>query len=81
MTDTFALPPLALYVHIPFCEQICWYCGCNTGAAGRKHRLADYLAAYAQPSSNFPVGVVTGLAGAPFLLWLLATSRPSTQSA
>ena len=43
--------------------------------------LADYLAAYALPSSNFPVGVVTGLAGAPFLLWLLATSRPAAQSA
>lgn len=40
-----AATPLSLYVHIPFCEQICWYCGCNTGAAGRKHRLADYLAA------------------------------------
>lgn len=37
--------PLSLYVHIPFCEQICWYCGCNTGAAGRKQRLTDYLAA------------------------------------
>lgn len=37
--------PVSLYVHIPFCEQICWYCGCNTGAAGRKQRLADYLAA------------------------------------
>lgn len=43
--------------------------------------LADYLAAYAVPGSNFPVGVVTGLAGAPFLLWLLATSRPTAQSA
>lgn len=40
-----AATPISLYVHIPFCEQICWYCGCNTGAAGRKHRLADYLAA------------------------------------
>ncbi len=35
--------PISLYVHIPFCEQICWYCGCNTGAAGRKQRLSDYL--------------------------------------
>lgn len=37
--------PVSLYVHIPFCESICWYCGCNTGAAGRKQRLDDYLAA------------------------------------
>ena len=37
--------PVSLYVHIPYCEQICWYCGCNTGAANRKQRLGDYLAA------------------------------------
>ncbi|PAL22279.1 oxygen-independent coproporphyrinogen III oxidase [Sphingopyxis sp. GW247-27LB] len=37
--------PISLYVHIPFCESICWYCGCNTGAAGRKQRLDDYLTA------------------------------------
>ncbi len=34
---------VSLYVHIPYCEQICWYCGCNTGAANKKHRLASYL--------------------------------------
>jgi oxygen-independent coproporphyrinogen III oxidase len=36
---------LSLYVHIPYCEQICWYCGCNTGAANRTGRLASYLEA------------------------------------
>lgn len=35
--------PLSLYVHIPYCQSICWYCGCNTGAANRTHRLAAYL--------------------------------------
>jgi oxygen-independent coproporphyrinogen-3 oxidase len=40
-----AATPISIYVHIPFCDQICWYCGCNTGAASRKQRLADYLAA------------------------------------
>lgn len=34
---------VSLYVHIPFCEKICWYCGCNTGAANRKQRLTSYL--------------------------------------
>ncbi|RVQ69407.1 coproporphyrinogen dehydrogenase [Croceicoccus ponticola] len=36
---------LSLYVHIPYCHEICWYCGCNTGAAHRQKRLAAYLEA------------------------------------
>ena len=36
---------VSLYVHIPFCEKICWYCGCNTGAANRSQRLTSYLEA------------------------------------
>ncbi len=35
---------LSLYLHIPFCREICWYCGCNTGAANRSARLDAYLA-------------------------------------
>jgi len=34
---------VSLYIHIPFCESICWYCGCNTGKANRSERLASYL--------------------------------------
>lgn len=37
--------PVSLYVHIPYCHAICWYCGCNTGAIGRTARLDAYLAA------------------------------------
>lgn len=36
---------VSLYAHIPYCQSICWYCGCNTGAAGRTHRLHAYLEA------------------------------------
>ena len=36
---------ISLYLHIPFCEKICFYCGCNTGRANRRHRLESYLAA------------------------------------
>ncbi len=35
--------PVSLYVHIPYCHEICWYCGCNTGAANKAQRLAGYL--------------------------------------
>ena len=34
---------VSLYLHVPFCEKICWYCGCNTGAANKTQRLASYL--------------------------------------
>jgi oxygen-independent coproporphyrinogen III oxidase len=34
---------VSLYLHIPYCQQICWYCGCNTGTANRAQRLANYL--------------------------------------
>ena len=36
--------PISLYLHIPYCRTICWYCGCNTGAANRTARLDTYLA-------------------------------------
>jgi len=39
---------ISLYLHIPFCEQICFYCGCNTGASGKRARVEAYLAALHQ---------------------------------
>ena len=36
---------MSLYVHIPYCHEICWYCGCNTGAANKAQRLNSYLEA------------------------------------
>ena len=39
--------PLSLYIHIPFCENICYYCGCNkiiTKDHSRSARYVDYLA-------------------------------------
>ncbi|MDF2495644.1 oxygen-independent coproporphyrinogen III oxidase [Sphingomonas sp.] len=35
---------ISLYLHIPYCREICWYCGCNTGAANRSARLSNYMA-------------------------------------
>lgn len=36
---------------------------------------ADLIAQHALPGMSVPVGVVTGAIGAPYLLWLLATSK------
>ncbi|KPF66141.1 coproporphyrinogen III oxidase [Bosea sp. AAP35] len=34
----------SLYLHIPFCRAMCWYCGCHTSVALRDPPIADYLA-------------------------------------
>jgi oxygen-independent coproporphyrinogen III oxidase len=35
--------PLSLYVHIPFCESLCYYCACNKIITKQKGRAATYL--------------------------------------
>lgn len=35
--------PLSLYVHIPFCESLCYYCACNKIITKHKDRAAEYL--------------------------------------
>ena len=32
--------PLSLYIHIPFCQSLCWFCGC-TSSVCRDIKLAD----------------------------------------
>lgn len=43
MTQVFALPPLALYVHIPWCVRKCPYCDFNSHAAGPSLPEAEYV--------------------------------------
>ena len=39
---------VSLYLHIPFCQSMCWYCGCNTTIVRRNEPVAAYLAALRQ---------------------------------
>jgi len=35
---------IAMYVHIPFCESLCTYCGCNTVITRNHDKGRDYIA-------------------------------------
>jgi oxygen-independent coproporphyrinogen-3 oxidase len=35
--------PLSLYIHIPFCDTICYYCGCNKIVTKDHSKAATYL--------------------------------------
>ncbi len=36
---------LSLYVHIPFCHELCWYCGCHTTVTRNEERITRYAEA------------------------------------
>ena len=35
--------PLSLYFHIPFCDSLCYYCGCNKIVTNNKGRALPYI--------------------------------------
>ncbi|NNG04476.1 MAG: oxygen-independent coproporphyrinogen III oxidase [Inquilinus sp.] len=35
--------PLSVYVHIPFCDTLCWFCGCHTKLVNRYEPVTAYL--------------------------------------
>lgn len=34
---------LSVYVHVPFCQQLCWYCGCHTSVPNSYGRASTYV--------------------------------------
>ncbi len=51
-----ATQPLSLYVHLPFCNTICYYCACNKVTTGDHGRSAKYIRYLAKE-----IGIVAGL--------------------
>ena len=37
------LHPLSLYLHIPFCDTVCYYCACNKIVTKNREKAATYL--------------------------------------
>ena len=67
---------VSLYVHIPFCARLCWYCGCNTRAVNRHEPVGEYarllldeiaLLGAALPG-RLPVGAIHFGGGTPNML-------------
>jgi oxygen-independent coproporphyrinogen-3 oxidase len=53
-----ATAPLSLYVHIPFCESLCYYCACNKIITKHHDRAGPYLDAL-----ETELGLVVGTLG------------------
>jgi oxygen-independent coproporphyrinogen-3 oxidase len=45
--------PLSVYVHIPFCESLCYYCACNKIITKKHNRAAPYLKALAHEAELY----------------------------
>ena len=52
--------PLSLYVHIPFCESLCYYCACNKIITKKHERGPEYLHALACEARLYTLQLGTG---------------------
>ena len=41
--EDFLPKPLSLYVHLPFCNTVCFYCACNKIITANRKRAQPYL--------------------------------------
>jgi len=39
----FLARPLSIYIHIPFCNTVCYYCGCNKIVTKDRRKAIDYM--------------------------------------
>jgi oxygen-independent coproporphyrinogen-3 oxidase len=54
-----AAAPLSVYVHVPFCESVCYYCACNKVITKHHERAPEYLDAL-----DREIELVAGVLGA-----------------
>jgi oxygen-independent coproporphyrinogen-3 oxidase len=49
--------PISLYVHVPFCDRLCLYCGCNTGVVRHEAPRRAYAALLEQELRMVAAGI------------------------
>jgi oxygen-independent coproporphyrinogen-3 oxidase len=50
---------LSLYLHIPFCHKLCYYCGCNKVITRHQHKADTYLEALAKEMAMYAPKLAT----------------------
>ena len=48
LREADAADPISLYLHVPFCRHMCWYCGCHTTVVRRDEPVTRYVSELAR---------------------------------
>ncbi|NNH85990.1 oxygen-independent coproporphyrinogen III oxidase [Rhizobium laguerreae] len=48
LADIGKAGPVSVYLHVPFCRSMCWYCGCHTSITRQDAPVGEYLDAISQ---------------------------------
>lgn len=61
--------PVSLYVHVPFCRKLCWYCGCNMEVTRKSDRVDRYIDAVVAESERVAACMPGGTPGVVQVHW------------
>lgn len=45
--------PVSVYLHVPFCDRLCWFCGCNTKHTLKYEPVRTYVDALLDEIAGF----------------------------
>ncbi|MET0620644.1 MAG: coproporphyrinogen III oxidase, partial [Thermoanaerobaculia bacterium] len=52
--------PLSLYFHLPFCERLCFFCGCTVVITGTRHAGEDVYLDTIEKEMEWTAAALTG---------------------